>query len=405
MSKQEQGIRRTDRASESGDLMGELPRVRKPLAGESDLAEVVDQMVAEGELLEKLPGNRVQCFACGHRCKINDGGRGVCQVRYNVGGKLYVPHGYVAALQADPIEKKPFFHVYPGSDALTFGMLGCDLHCSYCQNWDISQALRDSNAGRPPTLVTARQVVDVAKRYHARVIASSYNEPLITSEWAVEIMKEGKANGLLGAFVSNGNTTREVLEYIRPYVSAYKIDLKSMRDKSYRQLGVPLQNVLDGVRMAHALGFWVEIVTLVVPGFNDSEEELRDAAEFIASVSHDIPWHVTAFHSDYRMMEYENTSAQTLLRAAETGRAAGLNYVYAGTIPGNVGGWENTYCPACHATLVERYAYNILDYRLTGEGNCPDCGTRVPGIWPDDPNEVARGFADQWFLRRPRGVR
>ncbi|MGB8646958.1 MAG: AmmeMemoRadiSam system radical SAM enzyme [Anaerolineae bacterium] len=402
MSKQEPTSRRTDRA-EAGDLTHEL-RPRKPLAGESSLTDALNEMVAEGTLYEKLPDHRVHCFACGHHCKISDGGRGVCQVRYNIGGQLYVPRGYVVALNSDPIEKKPFYHVYPGSDALTFGMLGCDLHCLYCQNWDISQALRDANAGRPPTLVTADQVAQAGKRHGARVVASSYNEPLITSEWAVEIMKQANALGLLGAYVSNGNATREVLEYIRPYVSAYKIDLKSMRDKSYRALGVPMQNVLDGIRMTHAMGFWLEIVTLTVPGFNDSKEELRDAAEFIASVSRDIPWHVTAFHSDYKMQDYGNTPAHTLLRACEIGRAAGLNYVYAGNIPGGAGSWENTYCPQCHTPLIERMGFAVLDYHLTAEGKCSQCGTAIPGIWPERPDEVQRAPAHLWYRRRPRGI-
>jgi AmmeMemoRadiSam system radical SAM enzyme len=866
-------IRRTDRASddaqirakqmpgevkasrirasgEAPDLMKEISKLRKPIAGSSRLADAIDLKVREGDLYEKLPGGRVHCFACGHHCKINDGGRGICQVRYNVGGTLYVPRGYVAALQCDPIEKKPFFHVHPGSDALTFGMLGCDLHCSYCfagdtitvtdqgpqqlaevfqfasrfetrpdaevaypdglrtiaasgnwrkveavfkhpyrgrlavvrpyylpplrctpghrlfatddvhrapalipaqqlttkhylaiprhysfsptrvidaekelsdhrvtyrvpwglsvddrsmiaaasgrgetsqqigarlgkggsyirhvrskiarglatdartggsllegaslrfpnehrpgipsvipldedmarllgfycaegsvvkskrrpnslvlnfsfskqeterakdvkqllqeclgveaalvsrtttfavaaskasaailfkslaggrgsekrvprmlfdaprtvveaflnayvqgdghrydngkvgvttvsaklaygiawlalklghlpslydtpvsqegyiqerkvkrsphqytvvwyensqaarrvvetdefylvplrdvgfedyngdvynmqvegehnylanffavsncQNWDISQALRDASAGRPPTAVTPEQLVDLGKSNGAKVIASSYNEPLITSEWAVEIFKEARANDFVCAYVSNGNATREVLEYLHPYVSAYKIDLKSMRDKNYRQLGAPLQHILDGVKMVHAMGFWLEIVTLLVPGFNDSTEELLDAAQFIASLSRDIPWHVTAFHQDYKMTDHDNTSRATLIRAAEIGVEAGLNYVYAGNLPGQVGEYENTYCPNCRQLLIERFGYTILNYRITGAGTCPRCGTRIAGVWPRDPGEVRLGPADLWFARRPRPVR
>lgn len=406
MSTKEPNLRRTDCASQDApDLTKDISKLRKPIAGASRLADAVNTMVREGDLYEQLPDGRVHCYACGHHCKINDGGRGICQVRYNVGGKLFVPRGYVAALQCDPIEKKPFFHVHPGSDALTFGMLGCDLHCGYCQNWDISQALRDATAGRPPTPVTPEQMVDLGKRNGAKVVASSYNEPLITSEWAVEIFKEAKANGFLCAYISNGNATREVLDYIRPYVSAYKIDLKSMRDKNYRQLGAPLQNILDGIKLVHSMGFWLEIVTLIVPGFNDSTEELLDAAQFIASLSRDIPWHVTAFHQDYRMTDHDNTSQSTLIRAAEIGLEAGLNYVYAGNLPGHVGEYEHTFCPNCRQRLIERFGYTILDYRITGEGTCPKCGSKIAGIWPSDPKEVRLGFADQWFTRRPRSVR
>ncbi|MDL1895392.1 AmmeMemoRadiSam system radical SAM enzyme [Anaerolineae bacterium CFX7] len=399
--------RRAERADKnlirSDDLYRNMP-VRKPLAGESELSTAINAMVREGALYEKLPDNRVHCFACAHHCKINDGGRGICQVRYNVGGALFVPRGYVAALQCDPIEKKPFFHVLPSSDALTFGMLGCDLHCGYCQNWDISQALRDPESGRPPSLVTPQQLVEIGKQQNARVMASSYNEPLITSEWAVEIFAQAKREGFLCAYVSNGNATREVLEYIQPYVRAYKIDLKTMRDKNYRALGAPLEHILDGIRMVHAMGFWLEIVTLVIPGFNDSAEELRDAAQFIASLSKDIPWHVTAFHPDYKMTDPNSTTVQQLLRACESGRAAGLNFVYAGNLPGRVGEWENTYCPNCGAALIERYGYLISQYRLSDEGTCTNCGAGIPGVWHTDACAVRLDEPYAWRMRRPRAV-
>ncbi len=404
MNQDKLATRRTDRVVPGTPDLA-LERLRKPLAGESDLAAALNLMVREGELYEKLDNGRVHCYACAHNCTISDGGRGICQVRYNVGGKLFVPRGYVGALQCDPVEKKPFFHVYPSSDALTFGMLGCDLHCAYCQNWDISQALRDGSAGRPPALITPQQMVEIGREQNARLIASSYNEPLITSEWAVEIFKEASAAGFLCAYVSNGNATRQVLEYIKPYVRAYKIDLKSMRDKPYRQLGAPLEHILDGIRMVHEMGFWLEIVTLVVPGFNDSEEELRDAAQFLAGLSPDLPWHVTAFHQDYKMQDKDNTSVETLLRACEIGREAGLRYVYAGNIPGRVGDWENTYCSKCHALLIERYGYLITAYNLTGQGTCPKCGTAIPGIWQTDPRAVRLDDSARWWLRRPRPVR
>ncbi len=380
----------------------DIAQLRKPIAGAVALADVTNALVREGELYEKLAGNRVHCYACAHHCKINDGARGICQVRYNIGGKLYVPHGYAAALQNDPIEKKPFFHVLPSADALTFGMLGCDLHCDFCQNWDISQALRDPESGRPPTRVSAEQVVALAERNGARAIVSSYNEPLITSEWAVEIFKIAQARGLLCAYVSNGNATREVLEYLRPYVPAYKIDLKTMRDKNYRALGAPLQNILDGIQMAHALGFWVEVVTLVIPGFNDSNAELLDTAQFIRSVSPDIPWHVTAFHKDYRMTEPDNTDAQTLMRAAEIGLESGLRYVYSGNLPGRTQSYENTYCHKCNARLVERVGFLVTGYHLTDAGACPKCGETIPGIWHTARADARVGNAELWWARAPR---
>ena len=347
------------------------------------LAQVLDAMTAEAaeELTEHLENNALKCYACGHRCMINVGKRGICKVRFNEAGHLRVPVNYVAALACDPTEKKPFFHVLPGSDTLTFGMLGCDLHCAYCQNWLTSQALRDASAGTAPTPVTPDRLVAMAKAYGASLVGSSYNEPLITAEWAVEVFQKAKMEGFKTAFISNGNATHQVLDYLRPWTDCYKIDLKSMGDKNYRQLGGVVDNILDTVKMVHERGFWEEIVTLVVPGFNDTEDELKQAADFIASVSSDIPWHITAFHQDYRMTENANTTAEQLIRACEIGRDAGLRYIYAGNLPGRVGRWENTYCPDCKELLVERYGYVIRAVKVTHEGKCPSCDATIPGIW------------------------
>jgi pyruvate formate lyase activating enzyme len=250
-----------------------------------------------------------------------------------------------------------------------------------CQNWVTSQALRDPGALAQPMDCTPRQLVDTAQRYAAKLVATSYNEPLITSEWAVEVFKEAKRRGFTTAYISNGNATPEVLQYIRPWTDLYKIDLKSMRDKNYRSLGGKLENILNGIRMVHQMGFWLEIVTLTIPGFNDSDEELRDAAQFLAGLSADIPWHVTAFHKDYKMQDPDNTGPEVLLRAAAIGEAAGLRYVYAGNLPGRVGKYEDTRCPRCRLTLIRRVGYRILEDRLTGRGACPRCGERIPGVW------------------------
>lgn len=406
MNDQDKHVRRVDRAGdEGGSLLDALTKLRKPIAGDIPLSDIINPLVRPGELYERLDEDVVHCYACAHHCTIKPGARGICQVRYNLNGTLYVPWGYVAALQCDPTEKKPFNHIHPGSDTLTFGMLGCDLHCSYCQNWDISQALRDSEAGRPPASVDPEELVDMAIRNGAKCVASSYNEPLITSEWAQAVFRMAKAAGLTTMYVSNGNATREVLDYIRPQTDGYKIDLKTMNDKSYRKLGAVLDHILDGVRMVHERGFWMEIVTLVVPGFNSSEDELRDAAKFIRSVSPDIPWHVTAFHKDYRMRDSDNTNARTLIRAAEIGYEEGLRYVYAGNMAGSVGPYEHTYCPHCKAALIKRFAYVVLDYHLTPEGACPHCQTPIPGIWPKSKKEVRTGTTADLFFRTPRRVR
>jgi len=357
----------------------------------NDLAKRLDALTVEGELYEKLADEAVRCFACGHRCLIRAGKRGICQVRFNEGGKLFVPHGYVAALHSDPIEKKPFSHVLPGSNALTFGMLGCDYHCPYCQNWLTSQALRDPASDVSAQFIreiTPDEVLKHARETKASVVVSSYNEPLITSEWAVEIFKVAKANGLMCAYVSNGNNTPEVMDYLAPYLSAYKVDLKCMSDKNYRTLGGTLQHTLDGIKRAREHGLWVEVVTLVIPGFNDSNEELWDAARFLAEVSKDIPWHVTAFHKNYKMTDPDNTDAQTLIRAAEIGREAGLKFVYAGNLPGTVGEYEDTLCPKCNCRLVKRRGYVIGEYQITRDGKCPKCGESIAGIWTKEPATV-----------------
>jgi pyruvate formate lyase activating enzyme len=250
-----------------------------------------------------------------------------------------------------------------------------------CQNWVTSQALRDPGALTEPMDVSPPQLVEIAQRQGASVVATSYNEPLITSEWAVEVFKAARPRGFTTAYISNGNATREVLEYIRPYTDLYKIDLKSFRDKNYRSLGGKLENILNGIQMVHEMGFWLEIVTLIIPGFNDSDEELGDIARFLSGISPSIPWHVTAFHKDYKMQDPDNTTPETLLRAARIGEEAGLQYIYAGNLPGRVGPYEDTRCPRCRATLIRRVGYRILDDRLSGRGSCFNCQQQIPGVW------------------------
>ncbi len=346
----------------------------------SSLKQVLRDLTTEGELYETLDDGRLLCYACGHECRIPEGRSGVCRIRDHHDGKLRVPHGYVGALACDPIEKKPFFHAFPGRDALSFGMLGCDLHCSYCQNWITSQALQDQRAVSGVQPIEPDQLVDLAIRHNAPVVASTYNEPLITSEWAMDVIRRANEKGLVGAYVSNGNGTRRVLEYIRPHVDLYKIDLKSFRERPYRSLGGQLQNVMRTIEQCVELGFWVEIVTLVVPGLNDSEDELREMAEYLAGISPDLPWHVTAFHADYKMDDSASTRDEQVIRAAEIGAEAGLNFVYAGNRPGCVGEWENTRCPGCGATLIERHGFIVQSNRLV-DGCCPDCGRAIPGYW------------------------
>ncbi|MBI4327343.1 MAG: AmmeMemoRadiSam system radical SAM enzyme [Chloroflexi bacterium] len=382
------------------------PSSAKSRVANERLAEVLDRHTVVGTLWKK-EGDRVRCLACGHRCLIGAGRRGICKVRFHHEGQLRVPFGYVAGLQCDPVEKKPFFHLHPGSDALTFGMMGCDFHCSYCQNWVTSQALRDAASVASIMNVTADQIVAAAREHEARLVVSSYNEPLITAEWAVAVFTEAKKAGLLCAFVSNGNATPEALDFLQPWIVAYKVDLKSFDDQRYRSLGGTLAHVTETIRMAHERGLWVEVVTLVVPGFNDSEAELRAMARFLVSVSRDIPWHVTAFHQDYKMTEPSNTTVRDLMRAADIGAEEGLRFIYAGNLPGRVGSWENTRCPSCGDTLIARYGYLVRGYKVTPQGLCPHCQGRLPGVWPaGGVAEVSIGAGMAAYAQRlPKSVR
>lgn len=335
---------------------------------------------AAPELTRAEPDGAVRCLACGHRCLIKHDRHGVCHVRFNAGGELCVPHGYVSSLAVDPIEKKPFYHALPGRDALSFGMLGCNFHCPFCQNWVTSQTLRDDRAVSEPQYIDAERIVALALEHDCPVITSTYNEPLITTEWAVEVFKLGKQSGLRGSYVSNGNATPEVIEYMRPWVDLCNVDLKAFSDKSYRRLGGVLQDTLDTIRLLKKLDFWIEVITLVVPGMNDSDDELTGIANFLVEVSPDIPWHVTAFRPMYKLTDPPRTPPETLFRAWEIGRRAGLKFVYAGNLPGMVGDCEDTHCPACDAELVKRRGFYAERVALDGS-RCPACGATIPGVW------------------------
>jgi len=349
-------------------------------SGTASLHDVLRRLARPGELYTAAEHNWVTCYACGHRCRIAPDHEGICKVRFNQNGTLMVPHGYVAGLQIDPIEKKPFFHVLPGARALSFGMLGCDYHCGYCQNWYTSQALRDPVAGTMPEEYSAEEIVATAVRHRVPIITSTYNEPLITSEWAVAVFRLAGNHGIRCSYVSNGNGTPEVLEYLKPHIDYFKIDLKSFRQKNYQQLGGKLDTVLATITQLWKMGIWVEVVTLVVPGFNDSPGELREIAQFLVSVSADIPWHVTAFHEDYKMTEPPRTSADDLLRAAMIGYESGLHFVYAGNLPGRTERLEDTRCPGCRTTVITRTGFSVTS-NLLREGSCPTCGLRLPGRW------------------------
>jgi len=352
------------------------------------LEGVLDGMVTVGELAESFDDQTVRCLACAHQCKLKPGQRGICKIRFNQEGRLMVPWGYVSALQVDPIEKKPFYHFLAGSNALTFGMLGCNLRCGYCQNWLTSQALREEGTGHLVDYlrrITPKALIDYGVQYGAEVIASSYNEPLITSEWARDIFELAGKSGLRQVYISNGFATKEVLDFLGSNLQGFKVDLKTMQPDHYQELGGGLQPVLDSIRYAHQLGLWVEIVTLLVPGFNDSEPELQEMASFIHSISSEIPWHVTAFRPDYKMQDKPRTAQHQIIKAVEIGYQEGLQYVYGGNLPGSLGRYEHTSCHQCQALLIKRRGFSIQEYHITSEGDCPVCGTKIPGVWSAAP--------------------
>jgi pyruvate formate lyase activating enzyme len=322
----------------------------------------------------------IRCLACAHRCTIPAGGHGTCRMRENRDGQILVPHGYVSALSADPVEKKPFFHFLPGATAMSFGMLGCNFRCPFCQNWTISQCLRDPDAVTRAELCSAATVVDAAVQRRAKLVASTYNEPLITTEWAVDIFKLAKNRGMKTAYISNGFASAEVLEFLAPWLDAMNVDLKCFSEEHYERLGGRLQPVLDSIAWLREAGKWIEVITLVVPEFNDSDEELADTARFIASVDPDIPWHVSAYHASYKHADGPAaTPAETILKAVEIGRQCGLRHIYSGNLR-NQSELADTQCPACGETVIERVGFQVRKSSLR-DGECPSCGAAVAGVW------------------------
>jgi len=333
----------------------------------------------EALLYEKLENRLLHCYLCGHQCKIADKKFGFCGVRQNIDGALYThAYGKVIASHIDPIEKKPLYHFLPGSFSFSIATIGCNFHCGFCQNWEISQSsFRDGDhiAGEE---LAPQEIVEIAVKNKCKSISYTYTEPTIFFEYALETAKLAKGKGLSNNFVTNGYMSREALEMIKPYLDAANVDLKFFKESSYRDICQGrLQPVLDSIKIMRELGIWVEITTLIVPGENDSDEELRDIAEFIASVDKNTPWHVSRFHPDYRFTDRKPTAEATLEKAQDLGKSCGLNYVYAG----NVSGWGNdTHCHSCKRLLIKREYFSVLEYNIK-QGKCVYCNTVIPGVF------------------------
>ncbi|MEA3489148.1 MAG: AmmeMemoRadiSam system radical SAM enzyme [Candidatus Omnitrophota bacterium] len=336
-------------------------------------------MRKEAMLWEKLEGDAVHCFLCSHHCKIDKDAFGFCGMRKNLGGQLYTyAYGRVIASHVDPIEKKPLYHFLPGSYAYSIATIGCNFRCPFCQNWTISQA-SVKNKDIEGHELKPEEVVEEALRNNCGSISYTYTEPTIFFEYAYDTAKIAKEKGLRNTFITNGYMTEAAIKEISPYLDAANIDLKYFDDDLYRKIcRGRLQPVLDSIRNMKKEGIWLEVTTLIVPGQNDSDEQLRGIASFLAGTGKEIPWHISRFHPDYKYTDSYPTPVKTMERAMEIGREEGLKYIYLG----NVYTEGETFCPGCGKALIERggFTANILE-DFTEDGKCRSCGTVIDGVW------------------------
>ncbi len=337
-------------------------------------------MIHDAMLWRPAADKRVDCFLCAHLCRIAPGRFGVCGVRQDVDGALKThAYGEVIAAHIDPIEKKPFYHFLPGTTSLSVATVGCNFKCGFCQNWEISQASAKSGGGGRGRAFRPDEIVRSALDDGCASVSYTYTEPTIFFEYAYDTARPARASGLANTFVTNGFMTAEALRTIRPYLDAANVDLKAFREETYKTVcKARLAPVLDSIQLMRELGVWVEVTTLVVPGMNDGDEELRGIARFLAGVDRDMPWHISRFHPDYDFTEVEATPVETLRRAAAIGRAEGIRYIYVGNMRGE---GEDTVCPSCGETLVRREGFFVRSNRIPEDGACPQCGTRIAGIW------------------------
>ncbi len=331
----------------------------------------------EAQLYNQLEGRKVHCQLCAHGCKIQDGKFGFCAVRQNIKGILYTHnYGKLVAVNVDPVEKKPLYHFFPGTKAFSIACAGCNFRCGFCQNWQISQL--DFINQSPGEDFSAENVVNLAKQNNCEQIAYTYTEPTVYFEFALETMKLAKAAGLRNIFVTNGYMTKDAVFLLKSYLDAANIDLKFFKNGSYQRIcSAKLKPVLDSIRLLHDVGVWIEITTLIIPGENDTLEELSGIAKFIANVDKNIPWHISRFHADYKFDNYPSTPERTLKLAYDLGKAEGLHYIYAG----NVEGWgQDTFCSNCGKLLIKREGFNIIESRFSGH-KCLFCKATLPGVY------------------------
>ncbi|MHA1917782.1 MAG: AmmeMemoRadiSam system radical SAM enzyme [Candidatus Ranarchaeia archaeon] len=332
----------------------------------------------EARYYEKKENNIVHCFLCKHNCRISEGKYGICKVRKNIEGILYsLVYGKIVANNVDPIEKKPLFHVLPGSKSYSISTVGCNFKCLNCQNSDISQPIinNDDPIGR---IFSPDQIVDMAIKAGCKSIAYTYTEPTIFFEYAFDVAKIAKEKGLLNIFVTNGYIGEAPLRDIAPYLDAANIDLKSSNKEFYKKIcGGNLDKLYDSIKLYHKLGIFLEITTLIIPDYNDSEEDLRGCVKFIKDLDENIPWHISRFHPDYKLINHRSTPVETLLKAKSIAEEEGLKYIYIGNVFDLS---ENTFCPICNTELVKRSGYTMIKNSID-ENNCPKCKSPITGIW------------------------
>jgi pyruvate formate lyase activating enzyme len=336
-------------------------------------------MKKEVLLYEKKEKKSVRCRVCSHQCSIPEGDFGICGVRQNIGGELYLlVYGNPVALNVDPIEKKPLYHFLPGSKSFSLATIGCNFRCGFCQNWRISQAKAQEPGARGTDEIRPQEIVRRSLEEGCASISYTYTEPTIFFEYAYDIAKVATSKGLSNIFVTNGYMTKECLEMMRPFLDAANVDLKFFKEESYRKIcGARLEPVLNSIRNLHAMGVWVEVTTLIIPGVNDSEQELKGIATFLAGIDTNIPWHVSRFHPDYVFTGYDVTPEPVLKKAVEIGARAGLHFVYAG----NVLGWgSETRCASCAKPVIRRNGFTVSE-NLVNNGKCPYCKAMVAGIF------------------------
>ncbi|MBN2612449.1 MAG: AmmeMemoRadiSam system radical SAM enzyme [Bacteroidales bacterium] len=334
----------------------------------------------EALLYQKLDEEKVRCNLCAHRCVVHNGKSGICKVRENNNGILYtIVYGRVIAQHIDPIEKKPLYHFYPGSKSYSVATPGCNFHCRFCQNWDISQLGNSKKIVETCNIITPGQIVQNALKTNCNSIAYTYTEPTIFFEYSYDIARLAKKEGIKNIYVSNGYMSSEMLDMICPYLDAVNIDLKAFRDESYRRImGARLKPVLENLKKIKQMDIWLEVTSLIIPGINDNRGEISDIAKFIsAELGKDVPWHISRYIPAYKMKDIPPTPVKTLLEARETGLKAGLEFVYIGNMA--LPGGSDTICPQCGFRLIERSGFGVL-HNYIKDGRCPECGIKIPGM-------------------------